>query len=42
MLNLFKKNDGAPHKVKCDICGMEFVEKSRFMKHKEKAHPKGR
>lgn len=41
MFNIFKKKD-AQQIVKCEICGMEFTEKSRFVKHKEKAHPKGR
>ncbi len=42
MLNIFKKKDGTQQVVKCEYCGMEFAEKSRLTKHKEKAHPKGR
>lgn len=42
MLNIFKKKDDVQHVIKCEHCGMEFAEKSRFLKHREKAHPKGR
>jgi uncharacterized C2H2 Zn-finger protein len=42
MLNIFKKKNGVQQTVKCELCGMEFAEKSRLVKHKEKAHPKGR
>jgi len=42
MLNIFKKKDDSAQTIKCQHCGMEFSEKNRFEKHKEKAHPKGR
>lgn len=42
MLNIFKKKEGAEQVFRCEHCGMEFAEKTRLAKHKEKAHPKGR
>lgn len=42
MLNIFKKKEETNKIIKCEICGMELADKSRLVKHKEKAHPKGR
>ncbi len=42
MLNMFRKKDNTQQIVRCEHCAMEFTEKNRLTKHKEKAHPKGR
>lgn len=50
MLNIFKKKkleskestEQLKQIFECKICGMEFNDKNRFLKHKEKAHPRGR
>ncbi|MEM2761106.1 MAG: hypothetical protein QXU32_13080 [Nitrososphaerales archaeon] len=41
MLNIFKKKNES-QQIRCQYCGMKFADKNRFLKHREKAHPKGR